>query len=122
MNWRAKRVVSSLGELRLACPYYHCRSCGASDRSWEGALRLAPRRLTAAAEELVALAGCLSGFEEAAEKTLGKLTGLRLSESTVERSTEDAGARLRRLLDEHVRFQTPEAWDWSRDAQGRTCA
>jgi hypothetical protein len=123
VNWRTKRVVSSLGTLSLVSPYYHCRSCGTSDRSWEGVLRLGDRRrLTAAAEELVALAGCLSGFEQAAEKTLYKLTGLRLSESTTRRTTEDAGARLRKMLDQQVRFQTPEAWKWGRDAQGRSCA
>ena len=103
-------------------PYYHCRHCGASDRSWEESLRLGARRLSGAAEELVALAGCLSGFGEAAEKTLRKLAGIRLSESSVRRTTEDAGARLRKLLDEQVKFQRPETWNWSRDGEGRSCA
>ena len=31
MNWRSRRVVSCLGDLRLAHPYYHCRHCGSSD-------------------------------------------------------------------------------------------
>ncbi len=65
MNWRAQRVVSSLGEVTLACPYYHCRHC---------------------------------------------------------RTTEDAGTRLRELLEKQVKFQAPETWDWSRDRQGRCCA
>jgi len=80
------------------------------------------RHLTVAAEELVALAGVLSGFEEAADKTLRKLSGLRLSESTVRRTTEDAGARLDGLLRERIRFQKPAAWHWHADAQGRRCA
>lgn len=116
------RVVSSLGELRLIHPYYHCRACGRSDRGWRRALRLGERRLTPAGEELVALAGLLSSFGEAADKTLRKLSGMRLSEPTVRRATEDAGDRLRGLLDAQVAFQTPESWDWSRDASGRRCA
>jgi len=80
------------------------------------------RRLTGAAEELVALAGLLSSFGEAAEKTLRKLTGMRLSEATVRRTTEDAGVRLREMLDESIAFQQPIAWDWSRDAEHRCCA
>jgi len=68
------------------------------------------------------LAGIMSGFEEAAEKTLRKLAGLRLSSSTVRRVTEDAGARLARLLQERVQFQASPSWRWHRDAQGRACA
>lgn len=80
------------------------------------------RCLTAAGEELVALAGLLSSFGEAADKTLRKLSGMRLSESTVRRTTEDAGIRLRQMLDRQVAFQSPETWDWNRDAWGRRCA
>lgn len=115
-------MVSCLGELRLAHPYYHCRHCGSSDRAWQGALRLGNRQLTRAGEELVALAGLLSSFGQAAEKTLRKLTGMRLSESTVRRATEDVGERLRELLDGRIAFQEPESWDWNRDAEGRSCA
>jgi len=122
VNWRSKRIVSSLGELKLLHPYYHCRHCSGSDRTWQDALRLGDRRLTCAGEELVALAGLLSSFGEAAEKTLRKLSGMRLSEPTVRRTTEDAGTRLREMLDEQIAFQSPETWDWSRDARGHSCA
>lgn len=114
--------MSSLGELRLVHPYYHCRHCRSRNRSWQDALRLGSRRLTAAGEELVALAGLLSSFGEAAGKTLRKLSGLRLSEPTVRRTTEEAGARLRRMLDRQVAFQPPETWDWNRDREQRRCA
>jgi len=122
VNWRSKRVVSSLGELNLVHPYYHCRHCGGSDRGWQDALRLRARRLTQAGEELVALAGLLSSFGEAADKTLRKLAGMRLSESTVRRTTEDAGERLRGLLDARIAFQAPAGWDWNRDTEGHSCA
>jgi hypothetical protein len=111
-----------LGELKLVHPYYHCCDCGSSDRTWQNALRLGDRQLTRAGEELVALAGLLSSFGEAAGKTLRKLSGMRLSESTVRRATEDAGERLRELLDEQIAFQPSESWDWNRDAAGRSCA
>ena len=122
MNWRKKHVVSSLGEVALACPYYHCWHCRSSDRSWQEALCLGKHCLTVAGEELVCLAGLLSSFGEAAKKTLRKLSGMRLSESTVRRTTEDAGARLRQMLDEKITFQAPESWQWNRDAEGRSCA
>jgi hypothetical protein len=122
VSWRERQVVSSLGELKLVRPYYHCRQCGTSDRSWEDSLRVGERQLTVAAEELVALAGVLSGFEEAAHKTLRKLAGMRLSESTVRRASEDAGGRLAWMLRERVQFQAPTSWRWHQDAQGRTCA
>jgi len=122
VNWRSKRVVSCLGELNLAHPYYHCRCCKSSDRSWSGALRLGDRHLTPAGEEMVTLAGLLSSFGEAADKTLRKLSGMRLSESTVRRTTEDAGERLRDLLDGQTTFQAPQSWDWSRDAEAHSCA
>jgi hypothetical protein len=122
VSWRKRRIVSSLGEIVLVRPYYHCGQCGSSDRSWEGALRVGPRHLTVAAEELVALAGVLSGFEEAADKTLRKLSGLRLSESTVRRATEEAGTRLATMLRERLRFQKPASWRWHQDVEGRTCA
>jgi hypothetical protein len=63
--------------LKLVHPHYHCRHCRSSDRNWQGALRLGDRRLTPAGEELVALAGLLSSFGEAADKTLRKLSGMR---------------------------------------------
>lgn len=122
MNWRTKRVVSSLGELALVYSYYHCGACGTSDRNWQDCLRLGTHRFTVAGEELVALAGLLSSFGEAAAKTLSKLSGMRLSESTVRRTTEDAGERLRGMLDAQIAFAPSVSWDWNRDAQGSRCA
>ncbi|OHB76332.1 MAG: hypothetical protein A2W31_18555, partial [Planctomycetes bacterium RBG_16_64_10] len=105
-----------------ASQFIYCCHCNSSDRSWHDALRLGSRRLTAAGEELVALAGLLSSFGEAADRTLQKLSGMRLSAPTVRRTTEDAGARLRQMLDQQIAFQAPKTWDWNRDAEGRRCA
>lgn len=114
--------MSLLGELELARSYYHCRSCGEGHLPWEQTLGLGATRLTAAASEVVSMLGVQSSFAEVGERTLKKACGLRLSESTVERVTEGAGERLRRLLEQRVRFGEPERWEWERDAHGRTCA
>jgi len=85
-------------------------------------LHLSPLRLTPAAQEVTALAGVQESFGKAAERTLRKRAGLRLSESTVERTTEEAGARLGTRLAHGAVFGLGAAWDWHRDATGRTCA
>jgi hypothetical protein len=74
-----------------------------------------------AAEEIAALAGTLSDFEEASQWSLQRLCGLRLSESTVERVTEEAGLRLRQLDKDGFTLGDGRPWSWHRDARGRTC-
>jgi hypothetical protein len=79
--------------------------------------------LTPAAEELAALAGTVGdSFKEGAEKVLPRMAGLRLSESTVERTTEDAGQRAGVLLLEKHTFGVSAAWQWHKDINGKTCA
>jgi hypothetical protein len=78
--------------------------------------------LTPAAEEQVSLAGTLTSFAEAAQKVLPRMTGLRLAESTAERTTEAAGQRLRRQRAAGQTFGRTRDWPWSTDAKGRTCA
>jgi hypothetical protein len=53
---------------------------------------------------------------------LEEMAGLRLSESTVQRTTEDAGARLAALLTGGTTCGPRVQWDWHRDARGRTVA
>jgi hypothetical protein len=85
-------------------------------------LRLSPQRLTPAAQEVTALAGVQESFGKAAGQTLRKLAGLRLCESTVERTTEEAGTRLAQRRAAGAVFGPKAAWSWNRDAAGRTCA
>jgi hypothetical protein len=63
-----------------------------------------------------------NSFGEAADHLLRTMAGLRLCESTVQRTAEDAGRRLGRLLADGKTLGFPQPWDWHRDAQGRTCA
>lgn len=122
MSHRTKRFVSLLGEVNLVRRYYHCRACGQGHLPWEQTLGLSAQRLTPAASEVTCMLGVQAGFAEVSERTLRKACGLRLSESTVERVTENAGERLRTLLEQRVKFGEAEPWDWERDVQGRSCA
>jgi len=122
VEYRPKAFVSLVGALRLSRAYYHCGACGRGSFPWDATLRLTPQRLTPAAEEVTALAGVQESFAKAAERTLTKLAGLRLSESTVERTTEEVGARLGARLAQGAVFGPKARWPWNRDALGQTCA
>jgi hypothetical protein len=78
--------------------------------------------LSRGASEAVALAGALSSFAEAAQKTLPKLTGLRVSESTAERTTERVGAEVGKRLGAGETFGHKRNWEWSKDAWNQTVA
>jgi hypothetical protein len=68
------------------------------------------------------LAGIQESFGKAAGRTLLKLSGLRLSESTVERTTEAGGDRLGTCLSRGEVFGPQADWDWNADTAGKTCA
>jgi len=106
----------------MARPYYHCAHCHEGHVPLDQEVGLTAARLTPAAAEVTCIAGVQTSFAEAAEVGLKKMCGLRLSESTVERTTESAGERLSQLLQAGTTFAKPEPWEWQRDAAGRTCA
>lgn len=122
MGYRPKRFLSLIGDIRFERGYYHCVHCGQGHFPWEQTLRLSPQQLTPAAQEVTALAGTMESFGKAAERTLLKMAGLRVCESTVERTTEAAGERLGEQLQQGKVFGPKGAWDWNRDTTGKTCA
>jgi hypothetical protein len=122
VDWRPKSFVSLLGEIRLSRTYYYCSACGKSQMPWDRALGLSARHVTPGVEELAALAGTVANFELAAERVLLRMGAIRLSESTVERVTEDAGRRLGEQLAAKQTLGPQEHWPWQRDAQGKRCA
>src|SRR5262249_56153046 len=83
-------------------------------------LRLRGGDVTPAADAIVCLAGVQASFAEAADKTLPRLAGLRVSESTVERATEAAGTRIAQAQAAGQTFGSPRPWAWHKDAEGRT--
>jgi hypothetical protein len=121
-GYRDKHVVSLLGTIRVGRGYYPCRHCGSGQFPWDQTLRLTPQGLTPGAQEIVALGGTQEAFGKAAEWTLRKMASLRLSESTVQRTTEAAGERLAQQRRDGKVFGVAESWDWHRDAAGKTCA
>ena len=115
--------MSLMGPIKVSSPYYHCRDgCGAGCRSFDRLMGLGTRPLTLAAEEVSAMAGVLGSFADGAERVLRKMAGLRLSESTVERTTEAAGERVAAKLEADGSLGPTTPWDWQKDAVGRSCA
>lgn len=114
--------MTLLGRVRVDRAYYHCRHCRAGHCPRDARLGLDGSDLSRGAAEAVALAGALSSFAEAAEKTLPRLAGLRVGESTAERVAERVGADIGARLAAGETFGEPVRWRWSRDADGRTCA
>jgi len=90
---------------------------------WDEQVGLTERSFTPAAERLVSLAGAVSGsFAEAAQRVLPEMAGLKVPETTVQRTTEGVGARIAEHQRSGRTFGFARRWDWYRDAQGRTCA
>lgn len=115
--------MSLLGELTVERAYYYCHRCGHGLFPWDAEVGLTPKRLTPGAERAVSLAGLLTdSFEEAAEKVLPELAGMRLSETTVQRTTEAAGERWGERLGQGQVLGGPTPWNWHKDAEGKACA
>jgi hypothetical protein len=108
--------------MRVERAYYLCQHCHQGHVPTDGILHLTEREQTPAAEEAITLMGTLESFATAAEQALHRLTGIRVSESTVERTTEAVGQRLGNALATGQTFGDATVWQWHRDAQGKTCA
>ena len=121
VEYREKDIVSLLGTVRLSRCYYHCGHCHHGHFPWDETLRLSSQRLSPGAQEVVCLAGIQESFGKAAGRTLRKLAGLCLSESSVERTTEATGARLGEQLQSGTVFDTAPPYAWHKDVSGQTC-
>jgi hypothetical protein len=122
-GFRSFQPLSLLGPLHYTRAYYYCRRCGHGLCPFDEDAGLTGRRQTPGLERAASLAGSVAGsFREAAAEVLWELAGIRLSESTVARTTEGAGDRLRQAWAEGATFGPSSAWDWHRDHEGYTCA
>lgn len=119
MEYRPCTATSLLGQLVYARAYYHCDQChrGYFPTDEEFGLDRKPR-LTLGAREAIAYVGVLEPFAEAAERTLPRLTGLRVSPSTVQRATEDVGADVAQRREAGETFGPQKSWDWHADSTG----
>jgi hypothetical protein len=81
---------------------------------------LTERRLTPAVERLTTLTGAVADSFEKGAELLAETAGIHLSESTVERTTEAAGARIAAVLAKGRGLGQSKPWAWHRDALGRS--
>jgi hypothetical protein len=118
-EYRRCRVQTLFGTASYSRAYYHCRHChqGWFPTDEEFGIE---RKETRAAQELETLAGILHPFAEGAEQVLERMSGMRVSASTVQRTTEAVGAE---MAARQEAGQTPEPpqkpWGWARDATGQ---
>jgi hypothetical protein len=110
------------GKIKLSRAYYHCRSCGKGSFPFDQAAKLPSRTITPALEELTAYCGCVSDSFQRGSELLHKTADIILSESTVERVTEDAGERLAEQLKNNQPVGKQRPLDWNHDATGSTVA
>jgi hypothetical protein len=122
VDYRPKTLQSLVGDFPLDRAYYHCRSCGTGMVPWDETLGLSRQALTPGAKELICLAGAVDSFGEAADVVLKKLAALRVSESTVERTSEAVGADIGQRVAAGETFGGSTPWPWHKDAEGKTCA
>ena len=95
---RARTPLSLVGPVGYECAYYLCRRCGQGTFPFDETAGLTARKQTPALERVTALAGAVAdGFEKGAD-LLEEMAGVRLGESTVERTTEGAGQRLEEIV------------------------
>ena len=87
-------MVTVHGVLKVRRAYYYCGRCRQSFIPYDDALGLVDD-ISPGLMPLVCLAGTLLPFADAASDILKRYAGVRLSTSTVLRSTEAAGERLR---------------------------
>jgi hypothetical protein len=119
---RPHTPLSLVGPIRYRRAYYLCRRCGQGLFPFDRRAGLTPRHLTPGLERVATLAGTVADSFEKGAELLEEMAGARLGESTVERTTEDAGGRLADAVGAGTAFGPAVAWPWHKDYDGRRCA
>jgi hypothetical protein len=119
---RPHTPVSLVGPIRYARAYYLCRRCGEGLFPFDEQAGLTDRNLTPALERVATLAGTVADSFEKGADLLHEMAGVRLGESTVERTTEDAGRRLADAVGAGTTFGPKVVWPWPKDYEGQRCA
>jgi hypothetical protein len=119
---RPHTPLSLVGPVRYRRAYYLCRRCGEGLFPFDQQAGLTTRNLTPALERVATLAGTVADSFEKAAELLDEMAGVRLGESTVERTTEDAGQRLADAVHAGTTFGPQQDWAWHKDYEGRRCA
>jgi hypothetical protein len=119
---RPHRPLTLVGPIRYCRAYYLCRRCGHGLFPFDEAAGLTSRNLTPGLERVATLAGTVADSFEKGADLVAEMAGARLSESTVERTTEDAGERLAQEVQAGRSFGLPVVWPWHKDYRGRRVA
>jgi hypothetical protein len=114
--------LSLVGAIRYRRAYYLCRRCGKGFFPFDRDAGLTARDLTPALERVATLAGAVADSFEKGAELLEEMAAVRLSESTVERTTEGAGQRLADAVMAKATFGPKADWPWHKDYDGRRCA
>jgi hypothetical protein len=93
-SYQPRRILTVHGEMKIQRAYYYCSRCKQSFMPYDDVVGLVDE-ISPGLMPLVCLAGTLLPFVDAAEDVLKRFSGVRMSASTVLRSTEAAGERLR---------------------------
>jgi hypothetical protein len=117
-----RTLVGLFGPITYQRAYYYCRRCGKGQCPFDDHAGIPSHQLTPAVERLTSLAGGVCSSFEKGSELLEEMSGVRLSESTVQRTTEDVGERIAALLGEGFTFGPRVVWQWRCDAQGRRVA
>jgi hypothetical protein len=113
---------SLVGPVRYSRAYYLCRSCGKGLFPFDQRAGLTARNLTPGLERVATLAATVADSFEKGADLLHEMSGARLGESTVERTSEDAGARLATELQAGQTYGPKVVWPWHKDYLGRRVA
>jgi hypothetical protein len=119
---RAHTSFSLVGPVRYDRAYYICRFLGQGLFPFHRQAGLTTRDLTPALERVATLAGTVADSFEKGAELLHEMAGVRLGESTVERTTEDAGRRLADLVAAGAPLGPKVDWPWPKDYEGKRCA
>lgn len=119
---RLHTSFSLVGAVRYRRAYYLCRCCGKGLFPFDREAGLTARSLTPALERVAGLAGAVADSFEKGAELLEEMGGVRVSESTVERTTEDAGQRLADAVQAGATLGPKVDWPWHKDYEGKKCA
>jgi len=111
-SYQQRRVLTVHGAVTVRRAYYYCGRCQQSFLPYDEVLGLVDE-ISPGLMPLVCLAGTLLPFADAAEDVLKRFAGVRVSASTVLRSTEGEGERLRAQQKEGRMVEpTQPEWAW----------
>lgn len=117
-----RTLVSLFGPICYQRCYYYCRRCGKGQCPFDDHAGIPTQQLTPAVERLASLAGAVGASFEKGAELLHEMSGVSLSESTIERTTEDVGSRIAAVLAAGTTFGPRVEWPWGVDVKGRTVA